>query len=100
MKALIPYKLSKAENEALKREINKQIAEQDEKYQNYYDAMVLYTLYESFGFGKKRLRMFYDKLIEKHKELQQQYEMNQVAWICLKKLKDIGVDIEEWNKEN
>lgn len=100
MKALIPYKLSKIEKEAMIQEVKRQLVKYDEKYQNDFDAMVLYTLYENFGFGEKRLKRFYKELIKKHGELRQHYQMDNVTWICIEKLKEIGVDIEEWNKEN
>ena len=52
--------LSAAEKKAMDMEINRQIVEADRRYADDIDAMVLYTLHVHLGFGKKRLRKFYD----------------------------------------
>lgn len=52
--------LTAAEKKAMDMEINRQIVEADRRYADDIDAMVLYTLHVHLGFGKKRLRKFYD----------------------------------------
>ena len=52
--------LTAAERKAMDMEINRQIVEADRRYADDIDAMVLYTLHVHLGFGKKRLRKFYD----------------------------------------
>lgn len=85
---------------AMNIEINRQIVEADRKYTNDIDAMVLYTLHVHLGFGKKRLRRFWEAFQQEHKALIEYYQMpDDGAWLCQRKLKDIGVDVEEWNKE-
>jgi hypothetical protein len=82
-------------------EINRQILAMDAKYTNDFDAMVLYTLHVHLGFGKKRLRRFYDAFITEHQRLRQHYEMpeDDVPWLCDHILKQIGVDVKQWNEE-
>ena len=64
------------------------------------DAMVLYTLHVHLGFGKKRLRKFYDAFSAEHDRLIQYYQMpDDYTWLCKEMLKRIGVDVEAWNKE-
>lgn len=89
-----------AERKAMDKEIRRQIIEMDRKHSDDLDAMVLYTLHVKFGFGKKRLREFYDAMSEEHNNLIKHYEMpDDFSWLCKRKLKDIGVDIEQWNDE-
>ena len=40
-------------DKAMKAEISRQIVEMNDKYAIDIDAMILYTLHERFGFGKK-----------------------------------------------
>lgn len=88
------------EKQALDKEIRRQILEMDKKYSQDLDAMVLYTLYARFGFGKKRLRQFYEAMYEEHKKLIEHYEMPQDStWLCSHQLKQIGVDVEAWYNE-
>lgn len=62
--------------------------------------MVLYTLHVHLGFGKKRLRKFYDAFSAEHDRLIQYYQMpDDYTWLCKEMLKRIGVDVEAWNKE-
>ena len=88
--------LSAAEKKAMDMEINRQIVEADRRYADDIDAMVLVHL----GFGKKRLRKFYDAFSAEHDRLIQYYQMpDDYTWLCKEMLKRIGVDVEAWNKE-
>lgn len=95
MNVKIPYKLTKKQEEAMREEINKQIAEQTAKNDNAFDAAVLWALHVCFGFGKKRLRMFYDTF--------RAMVTNSNKWMYgrteIEMLKGIGVDIEAWNEK-
>ena len=92
--------LTAAERKAMNIEINRQIVEADRRYADDIDAMVLYTLPVHLGFGKKRLRKFYDAFSAEHDRLIQYYQMpDDYTWLCKEKLKHIGVDVEVWNKE-
>lgn len=92
--------LTAAERKAMEMEINRQIVEADRRYADDIDAMVLYTLHVHLGFGKKRLREFYDAFSAEHDRLIQYYQMpDDYTWLCKKMLKRIGVDVEAWNRE-
>lgn len=83
-------------------EIQRQLAEYDEKNNQEIDAMVLYILHTQFGWGKKRLRRFYDCFADELKALTDRYLMDDTdtVWLCTRKLKDAGIDISEWSKES
>lgn len=68
--------LTAKERLAMNIEINRQIVEADRKYTNDIDAMVLYTLHVHLGFGKKRLRRFWEAFQQEHKALVEYYQMN------------------------
>jgi len=89
------------EQKAIDEEILRQCAEYDLKNADEIDALVLWLLHEKFGFGKKRLRAFYDYFSTEIKALVNRYEMDadDSVWLCTRKLKDYGIDISEWNKE-
>ena len=55
MKARIPFKMTVAQQRAMHREIERQLAEHMRKYEAEYIALALYAARVEFGFGKKRL---------------------------------------------
>ena len=90
------------ERRAMDMEIKRQLLEWDAKYTSDMDAMVLYTLMAHYGWKKKRLRKFWEAFQSEHKALRDYYQMDAPGdneWLAKRKLKDIGVDVEEWNKE-
>lgn len=93
--------LTAAEQKAMNMEIQRQLAEYDRKHALEIDAMVLWALHKQFGWGKKRLRKLYNSLAGEIDALVQRYEMNEKdeVWLCVQKLKDDGIDIEQWDKE-
>ena len=89
-----------AEQKALEIEMRKQIFEQQKQYCNDTDALILYVLHAHLGFGKKRLREFYEAYSKELTKLTEYYEMPEDdAFLARIKLKEIGVDIEAWNNE-
>ena len=68
--------MSAAEKKAMDMEIQRQLAEYDRKHIREIDALVLW-------------------------ELIRRYEMEQGddVWLCTYKLKEIGCDLEKWEKE-
>ena len=92
---------NKKEQEAINREIQLQCAEFDEKNADEIDALVLWILHERFGFGKIRLKRFYNAFADEIKSLIDRYqvEKSDSVWLCTRKLNDYGIDIAEWNKE-
>lgn len=106
MKARLPnLHLGKDIQRAIQDEVDRQIDERIEakltKHYSDLDAMTLYTLHEEFGFGVKRLRRFYEAVLQMHDRVTDFYEMDgdDFFFICREKLKEIGVDIDEWNRE-
>ena len=93
--------LSAAEQKAMDMEIQRQLAEFDRKNVRELDALVLWELHEQFGFGKKRLKQFYKNFSRGIEALIRRYEMEQGddVWLCTYKLKEIGCDLEAWEKE-
>ncbi|MCH5199004.1 MAG: hypothetical protein J1E34_08870 [Oscillospiraceae bacterium] len=97
MKALYATKNQRA---AIKAEAVKQVYEARDKLFNDMDAVILWTLHERFGFGKERLRRFFDGFVEEYTALQKHYELGKdTPFVCKEKLKQIGVDVEEWETE-
>lgn len=100
-----PYgvEFSSAERKAMNLEINRQLMEKDEKYKEDIDAMMLYALMIHKGWKKKRLHNFWKAFSRIHKELREYYLMDEPGdneWLAHRKLKQIGVDIHEWYKED
>lgn len=84
----------------MKKEINRQVLEVNAKYADDIDAAILYTLHITEGWGKKRLRRFYEDFNKVLNELEHYYEMpEESGWLAAHKLKEIGVDVAEWNRE-
>ena len=78
------------------------IDEMNMKNEDELDAMALYILHEEFGFGKERLKRFYNRFADGLRELGERYQMNEYddrLWLCQRKLKEIGIDISELRKE-
>lgn len=93
--------MSAAEKKAMNMEIRRQLAEYDQKRLVEIDAMILWVLHEQFGFGPKRLRQYYDAFHKSIDGLIDRYQMDSEddIWLCTQMLKRIGVDVEEWHKE-
>lgn len=93
--------LTAAERKAMNLEIQRQIAEYDLKHELEIEALILWTLHDQFGFGPKRLRRFYDGFNPALKALVGRYELENTddIWLCTHKLKEIGVDLEDWGKK-
>ena len=94
--------LTPAQRKAMNREINAQILESDRAYKLDMDAAVLYSLHETFGFGEKRLRKFFDAFSVQHQSLREHYQLDDDTntWRCRRLLKErVGVDVEAWEKE-
>lgn len=91
------------ERKAMNLEINRQIAERDEKYKEDIDAMILYVLMVHYGWKRKRLRKFWNAFIAEHKALREFYQMNEsgdTEWLAHRMLKEIGVDVHQWYEED
>lgn len=94
--------LNAAERKAMDMEITRQIIERDALYKEDIDAMVLYVLMSHYGWKKKRLHKFWKAFMTEHKALVSSYqiESNDNRYVAHWKLKQIGVDIHQWYKED
>ena len=95
--------LTANERKAMNIEINRQLLVKDEKYKEDLDAMTLYVLMVHYGWRKKRLRRFWKAFVQEHLALRKYYEMDEPGdgeWLAHRKLKEIGVDIHQWYKED
>lgn len=89
------------ERKAMMDEIKRQCVEINDQYLADLDAVILFILHDKYGFGPKRLRKFWEEVKLGVKELQEYYCMpDDAAWLAKYKLKEIGVDIDAWEKEN
>ena len=85
-------------NAAMLHEINQQCIEADERLSLDIDAVVLWTLHRHLGFGVKRLHGFYLAMAAEHRRMCEYYQMDD-TYPERYKLKELGADIEAWQKE-
>lgn len=85
----------------MKAEIRKELAEHDRQHALEIDAIVLWVLHETFGFGEKRLKQYFDEFGKQLDKLREYYVMDEEdeAWLCSYKLKQAGIDLETWERE-
>ena len=83
---------------AMNHEINRQILEADKRLSLDLDSVVLWTLYQDYGWREKRLYDFYLRMGQVHKQMRECYESD-VLFAERFKLKEAGVDLEAWQKE-
>lgn len=83
-------------------ELKKQIVEYDRVNEINIDAAFLWQLHVQLGFGKKRLKRFFDNFEIAYNEMIVNYEASGTKNsydISIENLKGIGVDIVEWHTE-
>jgi hypothetical protein len=95
MKAKVPFMMSKNQRCRMNEEIEKELDAKLQSDVTQIDAAILWTLHLCFGFGKKRLRRFYDFFVK----LSRVNDRWKIRADNIELLKGIGVDIEEWNRE-
>ena len=82
----------------LRLEVKKQFDKYVEEKFTDMDTVILWNLHETFGFGKVKLRRYFDSYMTKVKQAQDDY--GDVTYFKMREaLKRIGVDVEEWEKE-
>lgn len=94
--------LTPDEKKALTIEIQKIYAELNVKNSNEIDATFLWYMHTQFGFGHKRLKLLHRLFRPAINALCERYEMTDDGdelWLSTYKLKEYGIDIEEWNRE-
>lgn len=89
----------KANEDMVLHEIHQQVLKADRDMTLDLDTMVLWTLYNCYGWGPKRLKKFYENLVKEHQRMRKFYETDELYPERMK-LKEKGVDIEAWEKES
>lgn len=106
-KYIIGTKLTAAEQKALDMTTRRQLAEYTRKHELEIEATVIWQirriLEEELGseVDVGLLKRLYDGLDVELNKLIEHYEMgiDDAQWLCTKKLKDEGIDIEAWRRE-
>lgn len=97
---IFDVELNKKEQKALDAEIKRQMLEYYRQFIDDFDYMVMDLLHDHLGLGYIRLRRYYDAFCKAYDALEKHYEMADAGvYIARKKMNDIGVDIEKWNRE-
>ncbi len=88
------------ESKALDAEINRQIAEKCREFEDELNGLILWQLHVQLGFGKKRLKRFYDNFSKVTESFMGQYKDGYFSHgkDCIHKLGEIGINIEDWKK--
>ena len=86
---------------AVREEALAQLAEYDRKHVREIDALILWEMRKLFGFGPERLRRFYFGFGDAINALLARYELpeDDGIWLATRQLKEIGIDLEEWERE-
>jgi hypothetical protein len=88
------------QHKAMMAEIRRQKKQWTEDMEKNVDVAVLWALHDLCGFGEKRLKDFFDGFNRIYKELVAHYDMeSDMPWVYEQKLKEIGVNVAEWRKE-
>lgn len=83
---------------AMMHEINQQCLEADKRFSLDLDTMVIWTLYQCYGWREKRLHDFYLAMAKEHRRMREFYEMDDL-YPERYKLKEKGIDLEKWQEE-
>lgn len=86
------------DKKAMIREIDRQIVEREDLFYSDVDAAILWGMHVELKLGKKRLKRVYNAIIQNYKDMCKYYETDE-AYPAKIKLREIGVDLEEWRKE-
>lgn len=100
--ARIPSDVRKAIRKLVDSEVKAFMIKQDEKYKRGMDSIILWQLYDQFGFHRTTLWKFYLGVTERHMEMMEHYEVSgeDCLWICERFLQEkFGINLDEWEKE-
>lgn len=99
IKSIMSWRPTKDQERRMYRELGRQIDEQIIDL----EAVMLYALSASEGYGRKRLRRFYAEFNELYFRVLEHYnyiDAEDVAFVCKTKLKqNYGIDVAEWDRE-
>ncbi len=100
MKSRRKFNPTPQQRKVMNHEINKYVIEVNERFQLDFDSMLLWYMHVHLGFGKKRLKRFYEGFQKEYERLITHYQLpGDTGWLCRHKLKEMGVDVEAWDKE-
>jgi hypothetical protein len=93
--------LNAKEQKALDKELQRQSEEYTRKLEREFESVFLWEQHVQLGHGKVKLKRFYKGFKAAIDALIARYEFDDAdkIWLCTQQLKDIGADIEEWEKE-
>lgn len=93
--------LNAAERKALDMEARRSLAEYTRKHELEIEATVLWQVKQITNWDEGLLKPFYQDFDIALDKLISWYEMDSedAEWLCTKKLKDEGIDIEQWRRE-
>ncbi len=100
-KNIFKINLSKAEQKAADDECKRILTEWQTKHQREIDAMILWRLHNTFGWGPERLWRFYSGFHDDADTLVKKYELKDTddLWIATQALKEYGINLEDWEKK-
>lgn len=84
--------------EAMMHEIYQQCLDADAQLSLDLDTVVIWTLYQCYGWRDKRLHDFYLAMAAEHRRMREYYETD-TPYPERCKLKDKGIDIQKWQEE-
>lgn len=91
--------MTKKQEKLLEKEVRKQYLEYEKQYYTDYEAAVMWVLHSCYGFGLKRLLKFRDVFIKETEYMHERFQMGD-SYPQIKKLKEIGYDVEKLNRED
>ena len=81
---------------ALKKEVDRQVAEFEIEHGKRICAVMLWSLCVHTGWGKKRLLSFWETLKKEHVRLIKHYQMpDDWDFLCEEQLKKVGINVDE-----
>ena len=95
-------KFTKDEQKAVNIEIQKSLADYIRKHEIEIDAMILWHLHEQLQYGPKRLWDFFKGFAPATDALADRYDLESdedKVWLYTQKLKEYGIDVEEWREK-
>lgn len=97
---IFDVELTAKEQKAVDAEINRQLIEVHQRFEDDFDYMILWVLHNHFDFDLQQLRKAYDLFRADNDALVKHYEMADAgAYIARKEMNAIGCNVEKWNSE-
>jgi len=92
---------SPKEQEAIDKEVTKQLRKEIRRMEMDFDASMLWMLHEVFGFGPVKLRKAWEKMYQSNRQYELYYNLDvgDGTWMCAEKLKEYGCDVKQWYKD-